>query len=649
MRWFTHVALLVAMAVLPACNNGSGDNGGGVVPLSGLKILAKGGTGTDGQGGTGGYVDVWSRSGLRVLQSGTVNNTFSIPDVSPDLGANPLTIAADVTLSPSGFATYTGLHVLAGVTLTITPDTDGTPIDPSYYYDTATLTFASGVQIDGTVKMGPRVAYIPPSKPDGILMGAAITEDDTASLILSAENLVITSGGRIDLTGNVDSDDKTGGTGGNLTVTIAGTLINKGAIDASGGGGWTGGNGGNVSLTSSENGLYNSGSITTSGGSEETSFYGGFAGNIAMSSSGSYGLYNSGPLTAIGGSGTGFGRDGGDITLIDNSSPNGAVLSSGILNASGGDATEGGQGGLAGQFNLNSAYGPVRVTGALYARGGNSIVPEGGLGKPSTAGAAQILSRSSLGGSGGNVWMGSAVLRKTGLSASLLVTLSEINGECVVGADIDVSGGNSDVDGGQAGGVDIGSGSGGAEIMYLVGYSLIDISGGDGADGGDAGSDTISLSNDSVIIAGPGKVLLAVGEGASGKGIFNEVPLVARGGKGTAGNGGDGGSVDLEDAANGPVDSSGPIDVSGGEGTLDGGYGGYIGMFGLNVTSSAALNANGGNGGTVPGSDGGEGGYVEIGSLLPPSTLDPMPTVDGGDGTTPGADGGVMIDGFIIS
>jgi hypothetical protein len=769
MKWMTRIALL-ALASLAACSDGGGGGGGDAVSPDGggeRKILTKGGTGTYGAGG--GSVYFSSGSGLEVLKTGSVNATLSIPDVTPFLGWNPRVIPAGTTVTilrgdylidgpwgirgdtdPGSWAT--GLHVQAGATLVLEPNTDWRNAD---YYDRVVLTFQNGIFIEGTVRTAGWI-YNGDSKA-GVHLGTPIVDsDNTSDLVLDAENVVVASSGRIDLSGADDSDasdggdiDAAGGNGGVLDIDIDGTIVNKGAIDTTGGDGPDGGDGGSVYLGSFSYGIYNGGPVTTSG-APGTDGYGGNAGSIALISNGSIlGIVcNQSDLTATGGDGTdGYGGQGGSISLIANNA--GAVVSNGTIDASGGDATTAGSynGGDAGSLTLSSNAGILRVAGALYARGGGAQLSlEGDSAKASEAALARP--EGSVGGRGGSATLGNNIGKP--LAAAGLMAPSYAPGEVAIGADIDLSGGNGDWSA-SGGSVDISSTRSDAEVMYLVGYSLIDCSGGDGDSGYDGGSgSTVSMYN----YNDRSKALMPADLDVEAHGLVIEVPLVARGGKGTEGSGGSGGSVSLNNYSTEPLVLSGGIDTSGGDGEHQGGgtvntinlfsegdvsitcdllssggnslgtdwgFGGSastirvtsaggrlavtgdllaeggdsagemkasggqggsvellaalditvtgrisvdggsspesggdcttsdgtsIQIMGSKVTLDGAVTANGGDGGTTPYSSGGDGGFIEIGSVLPPSVFDPTPTVDGGTGTTPGYRGWVVIDGF---
>jgi hypothetical protein len=426
-------------------------------------------------------------------------------------------------------------------------------------------------------------------------------------------------------------------------------------------------------------------------------------------------------------------------------------VSNGTLDASGGDATTAGSylGGSAGSLILSSNAGILRVAGALFARGGGAqLMLEDDPAKASEAALAVRIGSS--GGTGGSAWIGQND-KKPLAAADLMAPSSAAPGEVAIGADIDLSGGNGDYSS-PGGSVDIRSDRPDAAVMYVVGYSLIDCSGGDGDSGYDGGNgSTVTMYNYGGL---RGKALMPADLDMEAHGLVIEVPLVARGGKGTEGSGGNGGSVNLTNYSTEPLVLSAGIDTCGGDGehrgggtsntvylfsegdvsvtgnllasggdSLDTHYGsggdgttiriisangsltvtgdllaeggdsaGYekasggqggsvellaalditvtgrisvdggssaesggdcstfdgtsIQILGSKVTLDGAVTANGGDGGTTPYSSGGDGGFIEIGSALPPSVFSPTPTVDGGTGATPGYRGWVVIDGF---
>ncbi|MHC4818440.1 MAG: hypothetical protein ACYTF8_10330, partial [Planctomycetota bacterium] len=214
-------ALLVGVVVLPAGCSSSDDpiiqeiarqyeffnpTGGG-----GLTILHHGGEGLNGDGGEGGqfYLYAYAAGDIRILDHGTIDTSFSVPTTSPELGTNVRTIATDITILPDdtftiqgddGMTVATGLHVLAGVTLTLRPNWDRFS---SGTLDTARINFADGVIIEGTVETGPVEPGPAPAQ--------VTAPPNTARLDIDADNFLITLTGMVDTRGENGPAGEVGG------------------------------------------------------------------------------------------------------------------------------------------------------------------------------------------------------------------------------------------------------------------------------------------------------------------------------------------------------------------------------------------------------------------------------------------------------
>ncbi len=659
-RPIVRAATLAALLAASACGS---SGGGGGPPAGNLEILAKGGTGLNGVGGTGGGITIKEQSGsdVLILRSGQVDTSFTVPGTLPDLGTNTATIGAPATITVTGSTipgdgggVATGLHVLPGVTLTLVPSAG----------DTIDISFDAGVRIDGTLRVGKAVGL-----------------PDTAHLTLDARDAGIAIGpaGRIDVSGE---DDLAGDGAEAGTRTLRGAVLNRGTIDASGGDGLSGGQAAEVVLDTSGNagGILNLGTIVTSGGAASSGLGGAGARAILRASpSGLGGVFNQGSITTRGGDGSAGGGEGGEVLLESNDL--GPCVNAGTIDASGGNATGAGAGagGISRTVDIIARGGSLRVAGTLRARGGTG------------AGGA--------GGRGGDISI---------LNGAVATVMAQFADAMEVGAAIDASGGDGATggDGGSAG-IRIeraGTVVRGAEPLLLLGYGRIDYSGGDGTGGrgGDAGSLGRIFHVDATSSAGP---LPVVG------GVVNEADWVTRGGAGTDGGlggeirftndsadvspqravrnfgaldarggdamsaGGPGGSVFLRDLVRvenfGSIDNSsgrnngdngsfpGPIQLQSPGGVVvnsadirsDGGpnptgsavRGGSILLSGVTVSTAGTITARGGD--TVSGTAAG-GGSVTIASSTPPSAVRGLLHVGrGAGGAVAATNGTVTIDG----
>jgi hypothetical protein len=649
MKWFVRFALLAAAAILPACHEHAEN---GAAPIT-INILAKGGEGKVNSGNLGGRIIVYNESGtgVRILKSGAVSASVDVPDVVPDLGLNPRTVASDTLLvtnesnqiiGDDGMNIATGLWIKPGATARMASACER-------------MYFEGGVFIEGAIE-------------------SAISMDEPGHIIrnnldIYAANLVVTKSGKINASG-LDANDETGGNSEGFHAEIWGTIINKGAINASGGVGILGGNGGTVDLISFGYGVYNTGSIIADGGQGadgSSGVFGGSGGHIRLFGN-TVGAFNMGSLSAVGGNSAEVGGHGGTVDLssgggiLKQSAPQallqppimmtgGIVTNAGTIDVSGGNGVD--LGGNAGDIGIDGSV--YRVAGALLARGGQGGTMAGGDRRK-----AEPM-EGTMGGQGGGIFIGpqSGGLGKTLNASGVGVDPNNPAGDCAVGAQIDVSGGAAD-NGNVAGEVIILKSDryyydypDGYNVvytpntpLYLLNYASIDASGGDGKEnGGNAGD--VGIANGVVWdysdyiyddIDKPSKPASArLQPGYAGvdpslvdAAVINEVALTARGGKGVLGHGGYNVNaiqlINNAGYANNVVLNSGAIDMSGGEGKIYGGgminkanpakakallgpdpdtdvLGVYIFSQG-DVTNSAPITTSGGD------STGGDGGYA---------------------------------------
>jgi hypothetical protein len=244
-------------------------------------------------------------------------------------------------------------------------------------------------------------------------------------------------------------------------------------------------------------------------------------------------------------------------------------------------------------------------------------------------------------------------------------------GKIRVSGSFDLRGGDGDMNGGDAGYLELYSYGANSEFKgvdaEVVGFPVLYMNGGNGAENGGPGSDwavelyTFAPQYPHVYDGINGNTTLPAG------GISNEAKIFAKGGKatGASGTGGVGGYVEMitnitwwggsvADATT-VVNNSGSIDLSGGTGDTGGRtygpyYGGGYSLYfeAEHVTNTGKLTVNGGAG-TTTGGDGGDISIYSNGGTPSTVNLSNM-SVDGGtggaaDGSMDGADGIIDIDG----
>jgi hypothetical protein len=606
-------ALIVALAFLWACGGGGNSSSSAPGPTPGpagtATFISNGGAGGTGTGGYGGGIafgwyddilgDVW------VTRSGSVDTSFTVPTYAASYGANKLTISAntvakldlagvcvagDVYLTTGNTdlsycavtntpLVATGLEVRHGVTLTLP---DNYPSDSQGNYTGATglaeIFLDKAVIINGTVKPA----------------------DDGVGLSIISSSLL-----QIGATGTVTTKPATAGTDGGYIYLLgmSGVVINRGTIDASGSDATAasapGGAAGEVNFDV-DSSFYNTGNILAKGGAS-TSGDGGKGRAIHIYTY-TGGLFNSGTIDNSGGNGATGGRGGWNIKLYGGwgSGPGpgpesiGSVIVSGSLKTNGGNGITG-DGGYGGYINFESQGGKIWSNATISTKGGSSTAAAGDY--------------------GGDFYLYSGYSYVSGPD-----TVAETQGIKLSG-DIDLSGGNGATGGGYGGVLAfennysefINGGPLPSPAVAMVGFAHITMDGGAGASGGNGGGYEIATT-DYWIGTYDGNnppYWIPVPTGS----IVNQVPVSAKGGAGSTGNGGYGGRVefyqdddsyDYTIAVNTSIVTinNGAINLSGGDGYINGGYGGDVEMYGYGkLTNSGAINLKGGAGTTGNGGD----------------------------------------------
>lgn len=584
-------------------------------------------------GGTG-FADYLNDAVLADNRFYTANNTNELyqavgGDAMADLAAAGIiyqkenTPAAELYLSDADVAnsdsSFSGISVAEGATLTLADN----------YSSRSRVRVSNDIDNSGTITRlnddgNALELYADSYFASGKLINAGnINNIDAGDVRL---NMVsgIKNEGLINASGFTDTAGGSGGNGGEIYMNADGYALNNGLLNASGGDGAGTGDGDTVSIYAAY--LENNGEINVSGGSDSrdaaTAAGGGSAGSVSLSSD--YVTNNTANIDASGGNGS-AGGSGGSVRLENDDI--GEVKNAGGINVSGGAGISG-DGGNGGSFNLYGDNGHALSSADVDATGGDTS------------------DVNSDGGQGGSIYV-SASYRN----------YNQPIGDAVVSGNLDVSGGNAvaagEGNGGDAGDITIENqmpNSSGDQRVALLGYSMIDVSGGDGTFGGNG---TGSNCCEFVTFEANSDYDNSTNRNTVGS-VVNEVPIDVSGGDTTAtatgtgtGAGGDGGQVSIyadadSDIAGGVsrVTNTADINLNGGvafglgESAGDGGEF-YLGSY-HGSDNSGAVTANGGSGGQY----GGSGGSFYLESQIGVSNNTGAVAANGGEGTEDGGQGG---------
>lgn len=687
--------VLAVAAIVPAC----GSSGGGGGAVAGAVVSVSGGRGTTGNGGNGDYFEIYNESAgdVELHTTGAVNATVTVPNVRPYLGSNAAIIGSNTVWSVGaelnigdgnvsiGGSTATGLWIQPGVTLTVKPNFTG---DQAYIasvqaggiynlmwipWNWPSIQVGESIVIAGLANAANNGTFTVTG-----VSGNQITTNNAASVAESpvwwttsavkltrrivrlwfGESVLIEGTLKVDM-----ADDVTAGDGAqihsswlmlnnleSLVVAQGGSIVASGADAVAG---TTGGNGGYIEIDLS-NTFVNQGLIDSTGGDDDFGGNGGdiyvYVSNYSVFQAGTinsggglgqagnggeagdmdlesdgYGVHNNGSLLARGGNGTGDGGRGGDIDLTSNNI--GAVTHAGLIDGSGGDSTDNGNGGDADDVDIDAYSGSVRLSGTIRLRGGNGG-PNGGDG-----------------GEGNDI-----DVYCDGTSDYL--EYDYVPEGVYISSVMDTSGGDG-ANGGDSDRIYIENYSWGyarrSAGIYLYGVPSISLRGGNGAVDGGNNWNSSYITSEQVYD-------YATGNYYGGR-IYNEVPFDLRGGDGSTGDGGQGGYFEfysnhdsLVEAGTGIVNVA-QINVSGGNGGLNGGDGDGVEIYyyppfdegaTTGIANSGAIDVRGGNGTTGSGGDAGwvyvYMGVVDYSPDLPLSGIENTASIYamGGNGGTDG-------------
>jgi len=573
-------------------------------------------------------------------------------------GSGPANNSYTVFISAGGVvgndAVVTGVSVAAGATLTFGHN-DGCGSD---------VRFDNDIDNSGTITMlGSCTLFLNAgnyvSSATGSLNTAGIMTDTWGGYIsLSVANAIANSG-PISTHGydNVDPmAPGNGGYGGEVTFYAGGYILNSGAVNLSGGDGiGYGGEGGSFLMYAAY--VENTADVDLSGGDNVdpqsadlmTGTYGGGGTAGRMAFGGEFVVNNSGDVDDHGGNGNygGSSRIGGYWCcgyfgayynfLVMYNNKTGEVNNTGNFNLTGGNGTTYG-GGDGGELSMYTFGGDIKNSGDMMARGGDSMSATNGY-----AGDGGEFNFIANPGSSYNMGHDGGINH-------------EPTGSIEISGNFEFSGGDA------TGGVQMGNptyaGSGGyiyanldggeaAQRVALLGYTTMDLYGGNGGiSGGGGGSVRVYTGS----VFNPQTQEYTIGS------ALNEVPVDMHGGDSDnatdGGRGGNGGGLSVG-TANGPwiykekatATNKGDVDISGGTGNLLGtstgyytlgGYGGELSMYSNSGTENTGnVTANAGFG-----SNGGSGGYMYMTSYVGNTTNSGDFTANGADGARYGGNGG---------
>ncbi len=592
-------SLLASAIALTGCggdDNSSNSNpvdgqGRAGVEVNSFTISAQGGDSTVGQGGQGGGVEVYkynSASALNVAKEGVISSNYTLPEQTAQFGSNAVTLSTsetvqlvyvsnDETDNSTQLPDAGKLYLVDYTLVNSKPELENQNLYRLYKSDGVSALAAQNTEVTGlTIEAGVSLILRANNSNNSIELyfkndiqndGLIVTENENVAHL----DLDITAGayygsGEINLSGTT-----VGQSGGDLTI-YAHTIKNSGdfntigATDSTGG---TAGSGGRINLNANIF-IENKGKLNTSGGTS-TLNTGGDAGDISMNA---LEVFNTGALTANKGAGrsASYSSNSTDVVIYAAKS----LINTADINVLGGEAHgdgsySAGRGGDI-QFSLTNSVPYVSLDKSLVNTGNLSV--DGG----SVSGDA--YGRGGYGG-GIEIYAGDEYLEDGDYPDSY-------NGSSLV-TSINISG-NLSANGGSTESADSYATAGRGGYIYvaaydqatsttdsnLVGYSNINVSAGDGMDGGSGGYIGI-VSGDYRDQRGGSYVPSLSGP------ISNSTDLMANGGNSLA----DETEVE-EEVQSGSGDNAGGIYLA-----VENAYA-YLQPNALSLTNTGSITANGG-------------------------------------------------------
>lgn len=666
----------VCMLGLAGCGS---DNDNNSAPAGVYKLNLAGGTGGTADGGTGGDIYIDNYTDVKVLRSGSVNANFTVPTYAKNFGEFKATISADTIVQLDVDAVGGGYYMITNDTnlylgdgdgvLANFPDTDDTIVTglqvnagktiqfPNNYTSWGTWSyvwFDNAVIIDGTatvVTEGNSLEIASGSLLQINASGKVTTTTTTAGTDSGA--IYLYSDGVLVNKGSVTADAAADASAASVELDGYTFVFNTGNMSANGGHSTTssGGSAGDLYLYSYYAGLFSSGDLTANGGNGGAGD-GGQGGYLYLEGGYEQSMgdtYVSGNLTANGGNGTDGNGGSADYVYIYNSS-------GGDLKVNADISAAGGAGNGASYSGGSGAYCYIETYSYGYDYGYGEYAPMGDIeiaGNFNLAGG----NGAAAGGSGGDLTIeGYETYDQVDpTKRASTITLAGFNA-------INISGGNStDASGGDAGYYEIYTEDASNDYPYLptgaiVNEATVSGKGGNGAiNGGMGGWVEFEAEGEayvgSTIVKNTAAIDLSGGTGDSGgdaggiyfyghDGVMNTASITANGGNGIT-QGGDGAYWNIEMYATLDINNTGDILANGGSGETAGDGSGYVALYaGGQVNNSGQIKTFGGNGST----DGGSGGYIDLFSQTRPTANSGQLNVAKGTGGTTAVNGEILID-----
>jgi len=502
----------------------------------------------------------------------------------------------------------------------------------------------------------------------GDVSNAGSADNEDGGSVYINGNSGITNSGNINVSGfdAVDADSN-GGSAGSISMSSNGFIINSGQLLAAGGDGLGTGSGGSGGSVDVEDAQYteNSGAIDVSGGNNtavgESASNGSSAGNVYMHANTV--LNNTADATINGSGGNGTSGGGGAYIQLEQSNQDGALLNAGAINANGGTGSDN-DGGDGGEIYINTNNGgQIQSSGELSSTGGSSDDDDAGNGGEVTfytdyddIGPGDIVVSGNInldggsspfdGSNGGFLSMSNDVSGNTSGQRIALLGYSAFNGN-----------GGDGYNGGDGSGAsndgiyietdDNGNSSEGSIVNELAlnarggNSTATGTDSGNGGEGGDVdmrSTGNTDTKNIDVTVTNTASIDVSGGTGYNGGGDGGEFGPGGRGGEGgsiylygthgadnaasltaNAGDGGEfgnnGGYVEVS-TETGTAINKGALSANGSQGDYVGGQGGDVYMYGNDITNTAALSVNGGNGTDAVDAFGGDGGEISMFTTL---------------------------------
>lgn len=647
-------SILATTIALTACGGSSSSGNKAPTGLtnndSGTYIISAKGGNAHYSAGDGGDISIekaYSSAPLNISVSGLPDTRYEAPEVTINLGSNPLTITADSTISSDTAAIASGdLYLYNNRMYSYDGAVDGVQ-DPVLGKETSVITGIS------------------------IASGAVLTLDNNGSSIELFLHNDLQNDGEIILTSNPSSNipdlelylqnylgsgsinlagQEIGQSAGSLDI-YATTIQNSGTFNTSGADGDstnTAGSSSDVELISMVL-THNSGSIVAKGGSN-TESRAASANDIALYSMRD--VVNTGSINASAGNGVNSNSEynGGEIylgasNLVLNTGNLSANGSSSIMNA---DETMGGEGGNGGEISISlggegAAQASPRLinTGNIHVNGGNSA------------------DDNQVAGDGGSISI-ETYESNDGDKAYINPALMTISGNLLAnGGNTTATSGTMQNTAGNGGDININHD---AQVIselptQIVGYSSINASGGDALISGRGGDIEIlgeSNSSDEAEVYAPAPSVNVITDLISDGGTVTTpandtyIPQAGRGGNIELSISTEHSYLqnDLSLSFNGNA-SANASDVSNAN---DGSAGSFEMYSAQQLTVRGSIALNGSNDTAIPVADendgnnsGGNGGFTVLSSHFGNIDFDAQLTANGGNGQLDGGEGGFFI------